>query len=192
MIAAGPEADGGTPRSLPSSEGRNRRGSGQGSLSRHTAQGLGQPCPLHRSIVTELLQRSIWTEPVVAITPRARRHTSVLGCAARSSPGTACRGNRLCHLRSGGRCPRPLLRTVHENRATLTARADQREVRQAFALGGCAPVGRPGVSAMVSSSDPGDPMVFNLVFNNPGRDSESRSQVRDFLLIQRVAMDALT
>ncbi|MDE0627648.1 MAG: hypothetical protein OXH99_14740 [Bryobacterales bacterium] len=35
-------------------------------------------------------------------------------------------------------------------------------------------------------------MAFSLVFNNPGRDSESRRQIRDFFLIQRMTIDALS
>lgn len=193
MIATGPEAASGTPPSLQSSEGRSRHGSGQGSLSRHTAQDCRQPCPLHRNVVTEALQRSIRDEPVVAITPRARHRTPVLGCAAcgsvRASPTGAI---GFAASARGGRCARPLLRTVLENAATLIARADRREVRQAFALRGCAPVGCPVASAMVSPSDPGDPMVLNLAFNDQGGDSESRGQIRDLLLIQRMTMDALS
>lgn len=45
---------------------------------------------------------------------------------------------------------------------------------------------------MVSAFDPGDPMVFNLAFNNQGGDSESRGQIRDLFLIQRMTMDALS
>lgn len=125
MIATGPESASRTPLSLPASEWRDRPGFEQGSLSRHTAQDCGRPCPLHRRIVTEPLQRSVRDEPAIANTPKGAPMHVRAPALNPSSPGTACRGNRLSRLGSGGRCPRPVLRTLHENAATPSARADQ-------------------------------------------------------------------
>ena len=131
MIATGPEAASGTPRSLPPSECcRDTRRRIAGSHVRSVE-------------ATESLQRSIRDQPVVATTPR-RGAARPCSAAHRSGPGTACRRNCLCRLRSHDRFSGPPSRT----QSVPTARTDQRDVRQAFALGGRAPVGRPGLSAI--------------------------------------------